>query len=1068
MRPHPQPPSSSRLSKPAYWSRALLAVCAFVLGADTAFAQSTTIVISQVYGAGGNSGATFNRDYVELHNISTSAVTCTNWSIQYASATGSSWTNMTTFSATIQPGAYLLIGQASGANGAALPTVDVSGSIAMAAGAGKVALVNNNTALTGTNPSAGATVVDFVGFGATANGFEGSGPTPAPSATLAVFRGPSGAGTSDTNQNATDFAAATPAPRNSLSPVFPVDTVAPLQASLTPADNATGVGIAAPLSIGFNEAIVKGTGNVSIYLASDTVTPVFTIDVATAAVTTSGQTATIALPGPLVGSTDYFVTVDNGAFKDGANNLFGGISGTTAWSFTTAFVDNTPPVATLSPVDDSTGLPPTSNLVITYNEPILVGAGTILLKTGATTVESIAVPGPRVTVSATFITIDPTAPLSYSTEYSVEVPAGVVTDQALNPSPAIAAGAWTFTTRDQPNVIISQYYEGDGTGTSRYIELKNLTGSPIALDDYRLTSWSPSDPAGNQGWKSGTQTTPRVTTLIGLSIPANGYFLVADSGAANPEYAVVNNDLVVNNTPNPGVTAFSGNQSIVLYSAATNDLANISDAVSFVNTDGANKTFYRLNDDVGFDFTTGSSILDYPTTWTSNKTLADVASAAESDAWYLHASDLADFLTITILPATISEGSVTPATATVTRTGSTAAELDFEITVNDTSEATADAFGTFEIGQSEMTFPITLVNDAYLDGSQIVNVRVVATGFISSTASLTVTDEETDVAFPVVINEVDSDQAGSDTQEFIELYNNSSSPVSLNGATLVLYNGNGNVSYLTIDLSLPFPGEYIIPPHGYFVVGNSAVPNVNITITDGVLQNGADGVALYFTAPVNFPNGTLASTTNGPLIDAVVYNNGQLDGASLATLLTPGESQVNENIELFGLINAIARIPDGGTGLDTSLYDDQAPTPGATNGIGDTFANWIDNYPVGLLNGVDDDFDQDNLDNAIENILGTNPTVFSPGFTTISGTATSVTFQHTLADAPVSNLTPTYEWSTDLATWYPSGPGGGITVVFGPPTVITPGSPSDLIEVTATVTSGTTSQLFARLKVTNP
>ena len=94
--------------------------------------------------------------------------------------------------------------------------------------AGKVALVNNSTPLTGTNPSADKGVVDFVGFGTAANGYEGSGPTKAPSNTTSVHRIPyAGMGVIpylglgngwDTDDNVSDFVVAAPNPRNSQSP----------------------------------------------------------------------------------------------------------------------------------------------------------------------------------------------------------------------------------------------------------------------------------------------------------------------------------------------------------------------------------------------------------------------------------------------------------------------------------------------------------------------------------------------------------------------------------------------------------------------------------------------------------------------------------------------------------------------------------------------------------------------------------------------------------------------------------------------------------------------------------
>lgn len=173
------------------------------------------IVISQVYGAGGNNAATYKNDFVELHNRGSQAVSLAGWSVQYAAAAGSAWTK-TALTGTIAAGGYLLVSeQSAGANGANLPTADVVGAINFASTAGKIALVNDSTTLTTACPLGGA-VVDFVGYGATASCFEGTGPTPAPSGQLAATR--LGAGCADAGQNATDFTAIAVAPRNSASP----------------------------------------------------------------------------------------------------------------------------------------------------------------------------------------------------------------------------------------------------------------------------------------------------------------------------------------------------------------------------------------------------------------------------------------------------------------------------------------------------------------------------------------------------------------------------------------------------------------------------------------------------------------------------------------------------------------------------------------------------------------------------------------------------------------------------------------------------------------------------------
>lgn len=194
---------------------ALVATAALTLAAAPAFAVGA-VVISQVYGAGGNAGATYNRDYIELFNRSGAAQDISGWSVQYAATTGSSWAQTTIPAATIlAPGGYYMIGEASGANGAPLPCVNLSGAIAMAAGAGKVALVSNAVLLVGSCP---AGVVDFVGYGAGTNCFE-TGPTGTLSATTAALRKSSGF--TDTDNNGADFSVGAPAPCALPTPVAP-------------------------------------------------------------------------------------------------------------------------------------------------------------------------------------------------------------------------------------------------------------------------------------------------------------------------------------------------------------------------------------------------------------------------------------------------------------------------------------------------------------------------------------------------------------------------------------------------------------------------------------------------------------------------------------------------------------------------------------------------------------------------------------------------------------------------------------------------------------------------------
>jgi uncharacterized protein len=178
-----------------------------------AAAGSSSLVISQVYGGGGNSGALYTNDFIEIFNLGTSTVNLNGWSVQYASATGSSW-QVTNLQGTLAPGQYYLVQESAGTGGSqSLPAADTTGTINMSATAGKVALVNSQTPLSGSCPTG---FIDFVGFGNTANCSE-TAPTVTLSNTNAAIR--ASGGCTDTDNNSTDFSSINPpTPRNTASP----------------------------------------------------------------------------------------------------------------------------------------------------------------------------------------------------------------------------------------------------------------------------------------------------------------------------------------------------------------------------------------------------------------------------------------------------------------------------------------------------------------------------------------------------------------------------------------------------------------------------------------------------------------------------------------------------------------------------------------------------------------------------------------------------------------------------------------------------------------------------------
>ncbi len=207
-----------------------------LLATSMSFGQ---VVISQVYGGGGNAGAPYTNDFIEIFNRGSVAQSLNGWSIQYTSAAGPSaapnnfWFTTALPNVILQPGQYFLIKQGGGATGSALPTPDldgtpagatigsngsaVTGGIAMSGSNGKVILVSSTTQETTANPT-GAQIIDKVGYGTTPTGYEGAGPT-GTALTNTTSASRNLAGCTDTDSNPSDFTSGTVTPRNTATAI---------------------------------------------------------------------------------------------------------------------------------------------------------------------------------------------------------------------------------------------------------------------------------------------------------------------------------------------------------------------------------------------------------------------------------------------------------------------------------------------------------------------------------------------------------------------------------------------------------------------------------------------------------------------------------------------------------------------------------------------------------------------------------------------------------------------------------------------------------------------------------
>jgi hypothetical protein len=190
----------------------------------------------------------------------------------------------------------------------------------------------------------------------------------------------------------------------------------------------------------------------------------------------------------------------------------------------------------------------------------------------------------------------------------------------------------------------------------------------------------------------------------------------------------------------------------------------------------------------------------------------------------------------------------------------------------------------------------------------------------------------------LVINEIDYDQPGTDSAEYVELFNAGSTPINLANYRLVLWNGSptGNVAYDSINL----PAQ-TLNTGGFFVIcsASNTVPNCNITLTaaTNAIQNGASATATTPSPDAVF----IREIATGTIVDVVSYE-GDCQAPYLETAGVP--AGISDTI-VFSVITpnppnnflSIGRFPDGQDSNNNSTdVSRMCSTPGAANVNGTT------------------------------------------------------------------------------------------------------------------------------------
>ncbi len=448
-------------------------------------------------------------------------------------------------------------------------------------------------------------------------------------------------------------------------------------------------------------------------------------------------------------------------------------------------------------------------------------------------------------------------------------------------------------------------------------------------------------------------------------------------------------------------------------------------------------------------------------------------------------------INVSVTPQTFLESAgATAALGTVTIAQNTVGPLDIDLTSLNVARATVPSSVTILAGQNSATFPVAAVNNTIPDGNATFNIRAEAEGYTRGQFLITVNDDGDLPDPPTIpiggIAFTGFASVGDDYLSFVAL-------VPIPGGAKILFtdnewngqdvgSGGGFVDSNEGLVTWTAPAEGV--PVGTIISLSSLsfgtpVANIGTAVDDnGFNLSTSDGDSVYaFQGAESIPTRVLAvvqSIAGESIVGTGVAQALALPtGINIAAYNGLRNNQATYPAYIPGLYNVATNWITQDSGFNDHT-DGTAPdvpfdtTPFTLSGPSNVFSTWIAGFSVGGQTGINGDFDDDGLDNAVENILGTNPSVSNPGLTMISGTSTSVKFRHTKADTPVTDLTASYEWSTDLLNWFPSGPGGGITVSIPAPVVITDGSPNDIVEVTATVTAGTAPRLFVRLKAIKP
>ncbi len=766
-----------------------------------------------------------------------------------------------------------------------------------------------------------------------------------------------------------------------------------------------------------------------------------------AKVSISGRDLVINPSANLPFNTNFAVQISPNTIEDSASptNTFAGITNDTTWTFSTATQDLTAPVITLkSPLDNATSVSRATNIIATFDDAIIAGSGNITLKDldDETATQVIPVTDTtRISISGNALTINPTGSLASGKNYAVQIAAGAVrnfSDVAFGGIPANDDTTWNFQTRTSTPNVIFMLADDQSWYDYSFMRRPNVEQAAINMQTRSNTSIPK------------VAKTPAIDRLAdeGLAF-THGYtapvcrptLLSIITGTHLHQHWIVGNDLV--SARGQGQAARLDDTSlenrILSFNPLTRTLANQLGYTSFQTGKWWEGNFAHGGFTQG-DTRDSTAITTRPPQWTGS---APSYVRARQGDWGLMTGRV-DYVNGIAAPAHPIPYANTVKTATDFINTQVAAEQPFFLWYApylphdpfDPPAGLRDQYTALGLNNTDANF---YANIERLDGGvDAILDHLDTKGIADNTIIMFICDNGRQFNTPNTDGKTSPYDSGARTPIIVR-WPDRIKPGGTIEPQIIRTPVHMVDMAPTIHHALGLP----IPPE---MQGINLLDPAAVAARGTVFGSDHDVEIITLSDPTESLENRWAVRDGWKLI---INTSGTKELYQLYNGSTPVDPHERTNLA--------ASNPQLVNELTMEIVNWYSPLP-------NNYDSWIGDPALGIApanRGFDLDPDNDGLSNGVEAWFGTDPRASNPGLAELAASGLTTTFRHPRNSLAPSNLTGSYEWSTDMANWYA---GNGIAGPPGGPTVTIVASPSQTTTtVTATTVTATSSQPMPRL-----